>query len=92
MRSVNPSFYKSQTWGRAREAYLKKLRYVCERCGGAANVVHHREHLNVDNVTDAATAYGFENLEALCSRCHNEEHKRGRRRYVFLNDGSVKIF
>ena len=91
MRSVDPAFYKEQAWERAREAFLKKQRYICERCGGAANVAHHREHLNADNVTDAATAYGFENLEALCSKCHNEEHKRQKRRYVFLDDGTIKI-
>lgn len=34
-------FYDSKEWRKTREAYLQSQHYICERCGGAASVVHH---------------------------------------------------
>jgi hypothetical protein len=45
--------------------------------------------LSEQNFRDPAVAYNFENLEALCLDCHNEEHfnKRNRRWKINSADG-----
>ena len=73
-RSVSPSFYKREAWVQVRKAYLKKSKYICERCGEPAVIVHHKIHLNEDNISDDLICYGEDNLEALCRHCHNKEH------------------
>ena len=68
-------FYNSTAWRKCREYVLKRDNYLCQRCLRkgiiqAADVVHHKEHLE-DN---PAKALDPENLESLCDACHNEEH------------------
>jgi 5-methylcytosine-specific restriction enzyme A len=68
-------FYNSTTWRKCREYVLKRDNYLCQRCLRkgilrAADVVHHKEHLE-DNPEKALNP---ENLESLCHACHNEEH------------------
>ena len=54
-------------------------------------MVHHRVHLNADNIHDDTICYGDNNLEALCLRCHAKEHdnyeriknKSRKRRFTF---------
>lgn len=48
--------------------------YICERCGSPAVVCHHRIWLNSENVHDPQVALSFDNLEALCAKCHSKEH------------------
>ena len=74
MKSVDHSFYSREAWKQVRLAYLKKKRFLCERCGEPAKVVHHRQHLNADNIHDDSVCYGDDNLEALCFKCHAIEH------------------
>ena len=68
------AFYKSARWLKARAAYLEAQHYVCERCGGAATIVHHRTYITPENVTDPSVTLNPENFEALCHDCHNAEH------------------
>jgi len=68
-------FYNSAAWRKCREYVLKRDNYLCQRCLRkgiiqAADVVHHKEHLE-DNPEKALDP---ENLESLCNACHNEEH------------------
>lgn len=90
MKSIDHSFYAREAWKQVRLAYLKKKRFICERCGEPAKVVHHRVHLNADNIHDDTICYGDNNLEALCIRCHNIEHDSGNKhpkRFVWTSDG-----
>lgn len=48
--------------------------YVCERCGRAAHIVHHRKYITPQNISDAAVTLAWDNLETLCMDCHNAEH------------------
>ena len=48
--------------------------YVCERCGGVARIVHHRQYITPQNINDPAITLNWANLEALCIDCHNAEH------------------
>ena len=99
MRSVDSKFYKRKAWETTAAAYRKHCGGLCERCKAQgiykpAQIVHHKKHLNPENIGDPAIAYGFDNLEALCLDCHNLEHigkKAERRRYEFGKDGEILI-
>ena len=51
--------------------------YVCERCGRAACLVHHRKYITPQNIHDPMITLHWDNLEALCYDCHVQEHKSG---------------
>lgn len=79
MRSTPQSFYKSAQWRHCRDAYIRSVGGLCERCKAVgiispATIVHHRVHLNGDNYNDPSISLNFDNLEALCLDCHNKEH------------------
>ena len=76
-------FYISPEWIRCREAYAKSKGLLCERClargiATPGEQVHHRIRLTPANLRDPSVALNWDNLELLCRRCHQEEH-RGRR-------------
>lgn len=85
MRSIDRRFYMSPQWEAVRSRYLKKVNHLCERCLAKgvhepAAVVHHKIHLTEENYRDPEIALCFDNLEALCLACHNEEHNADRRK------------
>jgi 5-methylcytosine-specific restriction endonuclease McrA len=43
-----------------------------------ATQVHHKIRLTSDNLGNPAVSISFDNLEALCDQCHQDEHKRKR--------------
>ena len=56
-----------------------------------AEIVHHKIHLNAENVSDPSISLNPDNLEALCRTCHGIEHPKGRaKRYTIGADGSVE--
>jgi len=67
-------FYKSKAWQDCREAYFVFRHGLCERCGRPGLIVHHRIYLTPQNINDPNITLSFENLELLCSSCHNNEH------------------
>lgn len=92
MRSINRRFYESPEWKRCKEAYLIKSNHLCERClkkglYEPAKIVHHKVHLTPENCGDPELLFGFDNLEALCIACHNDEHGKNKkaRRWKFVN-------
>lgn len=69
-------FYKSPAWRKCRKSFLKSKFGLCERCGGAAKIVHHKTYLTSKNINDPKITLSWSNLEALCQECHNKEHNR----------------
>lgn len=69
-------FYDSKEWRKTREAYLHSRNYICERCGGAASVVHHINYIKPWNVNDPDITLNWDNLKAVCEKCHAEEHSQ----------------
>lgn len=69
-------FYDSKEWRKTREAYLQSQHYICERCGGAASVVHHIRYIKPWNVNDPDITLNWDNLKAVCEKCHAEEHSQ----------------
>ena len=99
MRSINRKFYDDKEWEKCRAAYFIHVGGLCERCKAKGiitpgDIVHHKIHLNEDNVHDPAVAYNFDNLELLCQRCHNEEHfgkAKAKKRYQIDAEGNLVI-
>lgn len=69
------SFYKSTAWEKCRDGYMASKHYICERCGGVAVICHHRKHITPFNISNPNITLNWDNLEALCQTCHNEEHR-----------------
>lgn len=85
-------FYHSKAWETTRDAYMASVSHICERCGRAAKIVHHKRYLDHDSVSDPNVTLSFDNLEALCLRCHNAEHFGGNataRGLHFDKDGNL---
>ncbi|MCM8900605.1 HNH endonuclease [Caldicoprobacter algeriensis] len=67
-------FYNSKAWEKCRLAFLQSKFFICERCGGAATIAHHKTRLTPENIHDPNITLNWDNLEALCQDCHNKEH------------------
>ena len=88
------AFYHSSAWQKCRTAYIASVNRLCEQClaKGIVNpgyIVHHKQHIDVDNIKDPEILLSFDNLEYLCLTCHNREHFKRKRRYEVRVDGSV---
>ena len=61
-----------------------------------AEIVHHKIPLTPDNINDLSVSLSWDNLQALCRRCHAEVHEeiyasRKKRRYKIDKQGRVII-
>ena len=68
-------FYKSKQWEQVRQVALMRDKFLCQRCGRPAEIVHHKTRLSPENVNDPSISLNLKNLESLCSDCHFEEHR-----------------
>ena len=91
-------FYGTQRWRKARKAYWQKVGGLCEKCLAKglytpAEQVHHIKPLKPEDLDNPALTTGFDNLMALCERCHEEEHNKFTHggRYKISGDGTIKI-
>ncbi len=102
MRDFARGVYKSRQWERARGLCLRLHQGLCVRClergeYTPAEIVHHKVHLDAENVNNPAVAFSQDNLEPLCRRCHAAEHPeiygrtqaRPERRYGFDAAGNL---
>lgn len=94
-------FYNSQAWKDTRRNYKQSVGYLCERCMkrgiiATADVVHHRVPLTEETVNDINLSLNWDNLQALCRKCHGEVHadierRRKNRRYNIDESGRVEL-
>lgn len=82
-RGSSPTRGYDRAWRKVRNDYLRK-HPLCERCNAKAIVVHHRTP-----ITKGGERLKHSNLEALCHRCHNKEHKQHGASQHVLRDGTV---
>jgi len=73
-REFATAFYHSAAWLKCRDGYIRSVHGLCERCGAAGLIVHHRELLTPANINDPSVTLNWELLELLCQQCHNQEH------------------
>jgi len=77
MKPWAKKFYKSKAWQDCRDAYIKSVFGLCERCGAGAKIIHHKTELTPENINDPNITLNWENLEAVCQDCHNTIHHGG---------------
>lgn len=73
------AFYHSKAWRDL--SYVLRLKSgKCQRCGRIADMkqlhAHHKVLLTPSNVNDVSISLNPDNIEILCSSCHDEEHNR----------------
>ena len=77
-------FYNSIEWRTLSAKYMQDKGYRCESCKKIGNEVHHIKPIQTPEGWDQRLDY--ENLELLCTSCHNERHnrfKKRKRNYAF---------
>lgn len=89
-RDFARGFYTSKEWRQTSRAFMQSKRYVCERCGGAGEICHHKIYLNPRNITNPYITLNWDNLECLCQECHNKEHMLKRDICLFNEAGEVE--
>ena len=95
------AFYDSRAWKLTRRNYKQSVGGLCERCMARgqvspAEIIHHKIPLTPKNMTDLNISLSWNNLQALCRKCHAEVHeeiymKKTGRRYKIGDDGRVEI-
>lgn len=88
------TFYNSKAWRKCRAGYLSSVNGLCERCRSngmivPADIVHHKIYIDPDRINDPTITLCWDNLEALCKKCHNEEHFMSERRFIIDEEGRV---
>ena len=75
-------FYNGIEWRTLSAKYAQDKGYRCERCNKVATQVHHKKAIQTPEGWELRLDYN--NLKLLCTRCHNEEHERFKRRKSYL--------
>ena len=85
------TFYRSKDWRRQSRAKLESTGYKCEAklkgCQLYACEVHHIKPIQTQEGWDKRL--DWDNLEAVCTSCHNGRHPEKLRR--FNNDGVIDL-
>ena len=94
MKKYAESFYKSKAWQDCRNSYMKKVGGLCELCMKERKItpaeeVHHKIHLNPQNINDPNVTLNYDNLIALCREHHRQEHGSRKNRYKIDEWGRV---
>ena len=92
MKPFAERFYHSRTWQQTRDAYFVSQHGLCEKCGNAGLIVHHKIELTPENIPDPDISLNWDNLELVCLACHNNIHHGGETAaegLVFDADGNL---
>ena len=94
MKPYAEKFYKSQRWQDTRNAYASSVGGLCEICKSkglyvAGEIVHHKIHINPDNINDPNITLDWNNLQLVCRDCHAEIHAGTDKRYAVDEWGRV---
>ena len=76
------AFYRSKRWLKCRDAYIKDRILadggLCEECHDRPGyIVHHREPLTQETITDTEISLNHRNLEYVCKDCHDRFEGHG---------------
>lgn len=90
-------FYKSKAWRDCRAGYIAHARGLCELCltDGIYKpgvIVHHKIHIDADNISDPKIILDWNNLQLVCRDCHARIHAPGRDRRYSLDELGRVVF
>ncbi|MGL5270312.1 MAG: HNH endonuclease [Selenomonadaceae bacterium] len=90
-REFAKAFYNSKAWIKTSKAYAASKFYLCEKCGKAGKIVHHKTHLSPENINNPTITLSWYNLQYLCLDCHNIIHGNDstERKCMFDQDGNM---
>lgn len=105
-RDFAVSFYHSKPWRRVQAAYMRLPvdtprgtcpPFMCERCFELkgvlvpAEIVHHKVHIEPENIDDPSVTLSFDNLMRVCRDCHGKLHSSNQfdQRVCFDENGRV---
>ena len=71
-------FYNGIDWRTLSMRYTIDKGYKCEVCGKIASQVHHKKPIQTPEGWELRLDYN--NLELLCTQCHNDRHNRFKRK------------
>ena len=98
MKPYAEKFYKSKSWQKVRNAYMRSQRSLCEICLAngiikPCEIVHHKIELTPENIDNPEITLNYNNLELLCRQCHAEAHDKRKkcRRFTIGPDGEIII-
>lgn len=91
MQKWAETFYNSKEWKRCRAAYKKSVHGLCEKCGEAGEIVHHKITLTPENINDPDITLNFLHLRLECRSCHGFSHGNSPTRagFRFDSDGNL---
>jgi hypothetical protein len=69
------NFYHTNTWKRARDAFMESNNWTCALCGMPAKFTHHIVYMDNEKVNDPFLATGWDNLLPVCGSCHYHIHQ-----------------
>lgn len=68
------AFYRGKAWRLLARRRIQDDGYKCVKCGAFATEVDHIIPIQTPDGWDRR--YDYDNLQSLCTRCHNEKHER----------------
>ena len=89
-------FYVSGPWRDLCYSLKTQRLNKCERCGAYITdkkylIGHHKTTLTLDNVNDPNISLNPDQIEIICHKCHNKEHRRfGYTKQVYIVWGSPR--
>lgn len=94
MQDYAKLFYQSKVWKQCRKGYVKSIGGLCEECLKAGRItpceiVHHKVFITPKNIYNPEITLNYENLVALCRKCHGEKHSKSVKRYEIDSKGHV---
>ena len=75
MKNWAKGFYASKAWRKARAYIFTRDMGLCVRCGSPGEIVHHKDYLTPNNISNPEITLGENNLELVCRACHAVEHE-----------------
>ena len=66
-------FYNSKAWKECRRSYITKVHGLCQHCGKPGYILDHIVELTPDNINDPMITLNHDNLQYLCTPCHNRK-------------------
>lgn len=66
-------FYNTAAWKKCRASYIYTVHGLCEHCDSPGYILDHIEEINIHNINDPNITLNHDNLQFLCTPCHNKK-------------------